>query len=587
MEVHHLFELEEITVTKNNKSSVANIENVTFSYPQIDSPSLTDVNLDIERGEFVLLVGPSGCGKSTLVRTLNGLIPTLSGGKLDGRVLINGKDIKGEKIHKLALQVGMVFQNPDTQLFSLTIGEDIAFGPENLGLQKQDIIDRTNHALDVTGLKHLKDNFIFLLSGGEKQRTAIGGIIAMDPDLFILDEPTSDLDPVGTKDVLDIIKQLNKEKNISIILIEHKIDEVVKLASRVILMEKGEITLDGDPSEIFSNHEDQMKKAGIYPPQLSEISNILDLNNNKNAMSYKTVFERLMKVLPESDNGLQVNNIKLLNARPHLEIKELYHQFEGGAYGLKNINLQINHGEFIALIGHNGSGKTTFSHHLIGLLRPTQGKILINGTDISDLSIPKVAQEVGFLFQNPDNQIFTDRVDEEIKFGLKNMGLNDKEIDKRINSALEMMELTEYKNRHPHSLSRGQRQRLAVASILAMKPDIIVLDEPTTGQDRAHVNKFMQQIRELNKLGKTIIFITHDMNIAAKYSTRTIVMKTGEVFLDGPTRDIFSRTKDLYTTHIESPVITRLTLDMRKKGKKIPVMLTVDELRSYMSANPV
>ncbi|MCK5217449.1 MAG: ABC transporter ATP-binding protein, partial [Methanosarcinales archaeon] len=170
MEVHHLFELEEITVTKNNKSSVANIENVTFSYPQIDSPSLTDVNLDIKRGEFVLLVGPSGCGKSTLVRTLNGLIPTLSGGKLDGRVLINSKDIKGEKIHKLALQVGMVFQNPDTQLFSLTIGEDIAFGPENLGLQKQDIIDRTNHALDVTGLKHLKDNFIFLLSGGEKQR---------------------------------------------------------------------------------------------------------------------------------------------------------------------------------------------------------------------------------------------------------------------------------------------------------------------------------------------------------------------------------------------------------------------------------
>lgn len=574
-------------MNKNNKYSIANVEHVTFSYPQIDSPSLTDINLDIERGEFVLLVGPSGCGKSTLVRTLNGLIPTLSGGKLDGRVLINGKDIKGEKIHKLALKVGMVFQNPDTQLFSLTIGEDIAFGPENLGLPKQDIIDRTDHALDVTGLEHLRDNFIFLLSGGEKQRTAIGGIIAMDPDLFILDEPTSDLDPVGTKDVLDIIKQLNKEKNISIILIEHKIDEVVKLASRVVLMENGKITLDGDPCEIFSNHEDQMKKAGIYPPQLSEISNILNLNNNKKAMTYKTVFERMMKVLPESDNGLQVNNIKPVNARPHLEIKELYHQFESGTYGLKNINLQINHGEFIALIGHNGSGKTTLSHHLIGLLRPTQGKILINGTDISDLSIPKVAQEVGFLFQNPDNQIFTDRVDEEIKFGLKNMGLNDKEIVKRVNSALGMMELTEYKNRHPHALSRGQRQRLAVASILAMEPNIIVLDEPTTGQDRAHVNKFLGQIGELNKLGKTIIFITHDMNIAAKYSKRMIVMKTGEVFLDGPTRDIFSRTKDLYTTHIEPPVITRLTLDLRKKGKNIPVMLTVDELRSYISANPI
>ncbi|MCD4843496.1 MAG: ATP-binding cassette domain-containing protein [Methanosarcinales archaeon] len=574
-------------MNKNKTSSVANIENVTFSYPQIDSPSLTDVNLDIERGEFVLLVGPSGCGKSTLVRTLNGLVPTLSGGKLDGRVLINGKDIKGEKIHKLALQVGMVFQNPDTQLFSLTIGEDIAFGPENLGMSKQDIIDRTDHALDVTGLKHLRDNFIFLLSGGEKQRTAIGGIIAMDPDLFILDEPTSDLDPVGTKEVLNIIKQLNKEKNISIILIEHKIDEVVKLASRVVLMEKGKITLDGDPCEIFSNHEDQMKKAGIYPPQLSEISNILNSTNNKKAMTYEAVLERMMKVLPGSNSDLRVNNTKPVNARPHLEIKELYHQFEGGAYGLKNINLQINQAEFIALIGHNGSGKTTLSHHLIGLLRPTQGKILINGTDICDLSTPQVAQEVGFLFQNPDNQIFTDKVNEEIKFGLKNMGLNDGEIDKRVNSALKMMELTEYKNRHPHSLSRGQRQRLAVASILAMEPNIIVLDEPTTGQDRAHVNKFLQHIKELNKLGKTVIFITHDMNIAARYSNRMIVMKKGEVFLDGPTRDVFSATEDLYTTHIEPPIITRLTLDMKKKGKNIPVMLTVDELRSYISANPI
>jgi len=574
-------------MNKNNTSSVANIENVTFSYPQIDSPSLTDVNLDIEHGEFVLLVGPSGCGKSTLVRTLNGLIPILSGGKLDGRVLINGKDIKGEKIHKLALQVGMVFQNPDTQLFSLTIGEDIAFGPENLGLPRQEIIDRTDHALDITGLKHLRDRFIFTLSGGEKQRTAIGGNIAMEPDLLILDEPTSDLDPVGTKEVLNIIKRLNKEKNISIILIEHKIDEVVKLASRVVLMEKGKITLDGDPCEIFGNHEDQMKKAGIYPPQLSEISNILNSTNNKEAMSYKAVLERMIKVLPGSDSDLQVNNTKPVNARPHLEIKELYHQFEGGAYGLKNINLQINQAEFIALIGHNGSGKTTLSHHLIGLLRPTQGKILINGTDIRDLSTPQVAQEVGFLFQNPDNQIFTDKVNEEIKFGLKNMRLDDEEIDKRVNSALEMMELTEYKNRHPHSLSRGQRQRLAVASILAMEPNIIVLDEPTTGQDRAHVNKFLQHIEELNKLGKTVIFITHDMNIAARYSTRMIVMKKGEVFLDGPTRDVFSRTDDLYTTHIEPPIITRLTLDMRKKGKNIPVMLTVDELRSYISTNPI
>lgn len=591
-----------------NRPSQVYIENLTYQYPHSDSPSITDVNLDIKQGEFVLLAGPSGCGKTTLVRSLNRLIPCVTGGDLRGRILINGKDISRQKVHQLALHVGMVFQNPDTQLFALTVSEDIAFGPENLGLPADEILRRVERALTAVRLDSMREHFIFTLSGGEKQRTAIGGNLAMEPDVLILDEPTSDMDPVGTKEVLAVIKRLNMERNMTIILIEHKIDEVVKLADRLVVMDRGRILLDGDPCEIFDREHDRMRNIGIYPPQLSEISRILHasgmtrtFNKRNKRPTYEDVLDRLTELLSDSDNTdgnsavtstsdacNTAGNINIDTgttiACPHVRIEKIWHKHEDGSDGLKDIDLQIDRGEFVALIGHNGAGKTLLVSHLIGFLKPSEGRILFDGKDISEISTAELAQQVGYLFQNPDDQIFTDNVVEEIRFGLKNLRLNDEDIARRVDSALNMMELTEYSDRHPHALSRGQRQRLAVASILAMKPDIIVLDEPTTGQDRAHVNKFLHQIKKLNQLGKTVILITHDMNIAAEYANRTIVMKNGEIFLDGATRDVFSRSENLREAYIEPPVVTRLSLDLKRKGINIPVMLTVEELEWHLKA---
>jgi len=592
-----------MTADNENRPSQVYIENLTYRYPHSDSPSITDVNLDIKQGEFVLLAGPSGCGKTTLVRSLNRLIPCVTGGDLRGRILINGKDISRQKVHQLALHVGMVFQNPDTQLFALTVGEDVAFGPENLGLPADEIVRRVERALTAVRLDSMREHFIFTLSGGEKQRTAIGGSLAMEPDVLILDEPTSDMDPVGTKEVLAVIKRLNMERNITIILIEHKIDEVVKLADRLVVMDRGKILLDGDPCEIFEREHDRMRNIGIYPPQLSEISHILHASSITHALNsrptYENVLDRLTELLNDPDNAdgnsavtdtsdacNAAGNISIDTgatiAVPHVRIEKIWHKHEDGSDGLKDIDLQIKRGEFIALIGHNGAGKTLLVSHLIGFLKPSEGRILFDGKDISEISTAKLAQQVGYLFQNPDDQIFTDNVVEEIRFGLKNLRLNNEDIARRVDSALTMMELTEYSNRHPHALSRGQRQRLAVASILAMEPDLIVLDEPTTGQDRSHVNKFLHQIKKLNQLGKTVILITHDMNIAAEYANRTIVMKSGEIFLDGPTRDVFSGLEDLREAYIEPPVVTRLSLDLRRKGINIPVMLTVEELELYL-----
>ena len=565
------------------------IQNLSYTYPNMSEPTLSGIDLHIDDGEFVLLLGASGSGKSTLIQCLNGLVPKVTGGNLEGVIVINGKDVRDYKVHQMASDVGIIFQNPDTQLFSLTVGKDVAFGPENLGMPKEEILGRIDRAMRIVGMEDMRDRFIFTLSGGEKQRVAIAGTLAMEPHVMVLDEPTSDLDPVGTGEVLSLVRRLNQEKDMTIILIEHKIDEVVHLADRVVVMDQGKIIMDDTPDKIFNNGHDQLKSIGIALPQLSEI--IHAMNNGSGdfegdlptGSSYNTMLSRLCQLLRDKPANIArfrtAHTPPTGNApKPKIEIKNLRHTFEDGKVGLDGINLVIPEGDFVALIGHNGAGKTTLVNHLIGFLKPANGTIFINGKDISDMRVATLAQSVGYLFQNPDNQIFTDSVTQELKFGLENIKLRGTVIEERVNRAISMMELAEFRDRHPHSLSRGQRQRLAVASILAMEPDIIVLDEPTTGQDWGHVNKFLRQIRHLNELGKTIILITHDMNLVAEYARRTVVMDKGKIVLDGDTRYVFSKREILEKTGITLPVITRLSPDLLKAGVDIPPLLTVKEL---------
>jgi energy-coupling factor transport system ATP-binding protein len=581
-----------------DKTPHVKLEKLTYSYPHSDFQVLSDINLELEKGEFVLLVGPSGCGKSTLVRCLNRLVPEISGGSLSGRILLGGKDLKNEKIHKLALEVGMVFQNPETQLFGLTVAEDISFGPENLGLPKIEILSRVEKALKAVRLEKLRDHFIFTLSGGEKQRTAIGGTLAMDPEILVLDEPTSDLDPAGTQEVFELIRRLNEEKQTTLILIEHKLDSVFEMADRMLVMDEGRLILDGKPLEILWREKETLKKLGIKPPQLTEIARFLGMDSRTSiALSYENVLKCLIELLKlhSVENQFEsLNNKKpetstsIISSEenfPHVRIENLCYRLEDGSEILKNINLDIQKGEFIALLGHNGAGKTTLAGHLIGFYRPSCGRILFNGKDIRGHTTAQLSKQVGYLFQNPDSQIFMDSVEEEVRFGLENLKMPEEKIKKLANEALEMMELSAYKKRHPHSLSRGQRQRLAVASILALEPDLLVLDEPTTGQDREHILKFLDRIRELNKLGKTVVLITHDMELVAEYADRTVLMKQGKILLDGPTANVFSSPDKLNEAGIIPPLISKLTMDLRKQGINVPPLLTVSELRNFLLEN--
>jgi len=571
------------------------LENLTYSYPHSDSQVLSDVNLELKKGEFVLLVGPSGCGKSTLVRCLNRLIPEISGGNFSRRVLLHGKDLKNEKINKLALEVGMVFQNPETQLFCMTVAEDISFGPENLGLPIIEVLSRVEKALKAVRLEKLRDHFIFTLSGGEKQRTAIGGNLAMEPEILVLDEPTSDLDPAGTQEVLELLRRLNEEKQTTLILIEHKLDSVFEMADRMLVMDEGRLILDGKPFEILCREEVTLKKLGIHPPQLTEIAHLLGMDNEASIVpSYENVLRRLAELLqvpaarsqleswreqkPETSSYILPSEENL----PFVRIENLCYRLEDGSEILKNINLDIKSEEFLALLGHNGAGKTTLAGHLIGFYRPSFGRILLNGKDIERYSTAQLSKTVGYLFQNPDSQIFMDSVTKEVRFGLENVGIPKDKIEKLVNESLETMELSAYKDRHPHSLSRGQRQRLAVASILALEPDLLVLDEPTTGQDRGHIMKFLDKIKELKKLGKTVILITHDMELVAEYAERVVVMKQGRILLDGTTANVFSNTEKLNEAGIIPPLLSRLCLDLRKQGINIPPLLTVSELKCFL-----
>ena len=570
------------------------LEKITYSYPHSDSQVLSDINLEFKKGEFVLLAGPSGCGKSTLVRCLNRLVPEISGGSFSGRVLLNGKDLRNEKIHRLALEVRMIFQNPETQLFCLTVGEDVSLGPQNLGLPKTEVLSRVEKALKAVRLEKLRNHFIFTLSGGEKQRTAIGGNLAMEPEILVLDEPTSDLDPVGTKEVIELLRRLNEEKQTTLILIEHKLDSVFEMADRMLVMDEGRLILDGKPSELLYHEEEKLKKLGIHPPQLTEIARFLDPDSGASIdPSYENILKHLNELLKSHsvenqqspDRTKPENSTSILSSKeslPYVRIENLCYRLEDGTEILKTINLDIKKGEFLALLGHNGAGKTTLAGHLIGFCRPSCGKILLNGKDIEGYSTAQLSQQVGYLFQNPDSQIFMDSVEAEVRFGLENLGMPEEKIEKLSNEALEIMELSEYKKRHPHSLSRGQRQRLAVASILALEPDLIVLDEPTTGQDRGHMLKFMDKIRELNKQGKTIVLITHDMELVAEYAERVVLMKHGKILLDGTTENVFLSPVELDEAGLIPPLVSRLALDLRKQGINSPPLLTVSKLKNFL-----
>ena len=547
------------------------IRDLTFYYGDASRPALQDVNLDIEDGEFVLVTGPSGCGKTSLCRCLNGLIPHFYGGEIAGGLEVQGLDVMRHTTRELATRVGMVFQDPENQLVSMDVQREVAFGLENLAFPRDVMAKRVEEALDTLGISGLRHRQVHELSGGEKQKVVISSVLALHPDVLVLDEPTSELDPKGAEDVLSIVRRLNDELGITVILVEHRLDRVVHLVDRMIVMDEGKIIADGNPRAVLSNGDITSIGAGV-PPIVRIVQRLRD--NGVNVDNIPLTVKEGRAMLKDIFMGARGSTLSQAesadNGRPVIEIDKLWHAYPEGITALKNVNLRICEGEFVAVMGRNASGKTTLVKHINGLLQPTKGKVIVSGIDTRRATIAQLSQKVGFIFQNPNDHIFADTVEEEIAFILKNLGFDSGEIAARIDEMLEMFALKEFRRQYPRSLSGGERQRVAMASVLVARPRVLILDEPTRGMDYRLKSELMRFLNGYREKGNTVVLVTHDVETVAEHADRVVLLSEGGVVVDGNKRDVLSRALFF------SPQINRLVQAFEKYGVPNNI-LTVDE----------
>jgi len=548
------------------------IGNLSFRYSGTQKPALRGINLEVGDGEFVLLTGPSGGGKSTLCRCLNGLVPHFYGGELSGKVGVEGLDVLTSSTKELATRVGMVFQDPENQTVATDVEREIAFGLENLAFPRELMARRIEEALGSVGITHLRRQPISELSGGERQKVAIAAVLALHPSILVLDEPTSELDPRGAEEVLNLVERLNDELGLTIILVEHRLDRVAGHVDRIIALKDGELLSDGSPREVLA----EMAQGEIGLPPIVRLARGLRARGIMFADTPLTVREGracLSEVLRERKLSLsrpQPRSSPKLGA-PLIEVKKLNFAYEGGVTVLEDINLQIFEGEFVALMGRNGSGKTTLVKHFNGLLKPTRGEVIVDGLNTRETSVATLARKVGYVFQNPNVHLLAESVEEEIAFTLKNLGFKGEERQRRIEEVLERFDLTRYRSQYPRSLSGGEKQRVAIASILAARPKIVILDEPTRGMDYKLKSELMKFLDEYRKDGRAVILVTQDVELAAEHADRVILLNEGRIVAEGDKREVLSGAL------LFSPQINRLAQSLRNQGFPQDI-LTADEV---------
>ncbi|MFC1802974.1 ABC transporter ATP-binding protein [Thermoproteota archaeon] len=549
------------------------IKNLSYTYPQAEKSALKKINLTIDQGEFILLTGPSGCGKTTFCRTLNGLIPKFYNGEMTGTVTVAGLDTADHSTMELAQHVGLIFQNPDNQIFALTVEKDIAFGLENLGKSKPEMWKEIDWAADVTGIQELRQRATHELSGGQKQRLTIASVLAMHPSIILMDEPTSFLDPVGAEHIFDVLDYLNRELGITIIIIEHRIDLAAKYVDRIIIFDKGEIRSDGKPVDILTDEDTRLIGVGI-PKILSLSKRFMDLNLFVlPTLTADEFYNQIQSRLPEKTEKVK-NKLPLdlqglageYHHSPLIEAYDLYFEYTGDVRALDGVNLTINKGDYVAIMGENGAGKTTLVKHFNGLLRPKSGIVLYDGEDISNKSVAQLAQKIGLVFQNPDDQLFEETVEKEISFALHNFGMKEPLIDKRVNWALNLLDISQHKKKSPFTLSGGERKRVAMASVLAWDPDVLVLDEPTIGQDYGQKERLRHFLMQFGTQGKTIVIVTHDVEFVADSQPKIVLMAGGKIRAEGTTKQIMMNTDMLKFCSVAQPEITRLFSKLRDYG---------------------
>jgi energy-coupling factor transporter ATP-binding protein EcfA2 len=545
---------------------IISIRDLSYRYRGQKRPALSGISLDIDQGEFVVIMGPSEAGKSTLAACLNGLIPHFHKGTFRGQVTVMGCNTGEHAVAELAERVGMVFQDFEAQLFSTSVELEVAFGPENLAVPRDEIAERIDENLRLVGLEKLRKRPPSTLSGGQKQKLAIASVLAMRSRILVMDEPTTDLDPISKLGVIKIADQLRQRDDITLILVEHETEEALH-ADRLLLLKDGCIVRFGPAREVL-REVDLLEENGVMPLGVPKFfhqmgASELPLTPEEGLKQFRANGWRLSESrfaeLVARDNERSQRHGQVL-----IRCAGLEHSYANGFKALQGVDLEIRRGEMVAIVGQNGSGKTTLVKHFNGLLMPTKGSVEVDGKATREQGVFLLGQKVGYVFQNPDHQIFSDTVFDEVAFSLRLRKASEAQIKERVSEALAAVGLVGYEQEDPFSLTKGGRQRVAIASVLAARPEVIILDEPTTGLDYTEQRDMMDLVRQLNEQGSTIIFVTHHMWVVAEYAHRVFVMRDGRVFLRGTAREVLAHEEELRNAYLQPPHLVTLANSLGK-----------------------
>src|SRR5918912_3556798 len=557
------------------------IERLGYRYRGQQKPALDGIDLEVAEGEFLVVMGPSGAGKSTLCISLNGLIPHFFRGRMEGEVRVGGRSTREGRVGEFAQEVGLVFQDFEAQLFSTNVALEVAFGPENFAVERDEMVRRVERVLGEVRLEGFENRTPATLSGGQKQRLAIASVLAIEPRILCLDEPTTDLDPIGKLGVFEIAEELKNRDDVTLIVVEHETEETLD-ADRIIVLRSGKIAADRPAREILRDVK-LLEESSVMPLQVARFFHERGTEEGQLPLTPEEGIEefgrRGWRVSPQRHRELVEADKSREEGygEPLIEVEGLTHRYPNGVVALEGVDLRVRRGEFLAVLGQNGSGKTTLVKHFNGLLKPSEGSVRVNGEETVKQGLRRLGQEVGYVFQNPDHQIFSDTVADEVAFGPKIREMEEDEIEERVREALAAVGLEERGDDDPFGLTKGERQRVAVASVLAVRPEVLILDEPTTGLDYAEQRSMMELVGRLNEGGSTIISVTHTMWVVAEYAPRAVVMRDGKVALQGTVREVFAEEDGLRAASLRPPHIVSMGNSMGYPALSVEEMLKVTE----------
>ena len=516
-------------------------KNFSFKYNNVVDKTLKNIDLTINKGEKVLIVGPSGSGKSTLSHCINGLIPFSYNGEIEGELIIDNIKPYEESLSDVSKKVGTILQDQDSQFIGLSVGEDVAFNFENNAMPLNEMKVKVIDALELVNMVDFINHSPYELSGGQKQRVSLAGVLGSDAEVLLFDEPLANLDPASGKEIMQLINDIHEKTNKTIIIVEHRIEDVLEQPfDKVIVVNKGEVQGFGTPDEILKS--DLLKNNGLREPLYLEAMKLAgcDISGSENLKDLSNINEKNKEVLKNWFNNETSNKDSIIKEEKILEVKNLAFSHDGIKNTINDVSFHLNKGEILAVLGNNGAGKSTLCRLITGILKPQKGSIFLNNQCIDSWSIKQKGSSIGYVMQNPNQMISQHMIKDEIALGLKCRNYSKEEIDKKVEEVLKICGLYPYRNWPVSALSYGQKKRVTIASILAINPEVIILDEPTAGQDYKHYTEFMEFIKELSAQGISIILITHDMQLTLEYCHRAVVLSGGEKIADDKPSNILT-----------------------------------------------